>query len=80
MRTLDLILRGGILVTERELSRLDVGIADGKIVALKKNISEKAHQEIDAFGLHIFPGLIDAHVHFNEPGRAHWEGFATGSR
>ena len=35
---------------------------------------------IDATGLHIFPGLIDPHVHFNEPGRAHWEGIATGSR
>ena len=31
-------------------------------------------------GLHIFPGVIDAHVHFNEPGRADWEGIETGSR
>ena len=30
-------------------------------------------------GLHVFPGLIDPHVHFNEPGRTEWEGFATGS-
>jgi len=27
----------------------------------------------------VFPGVIDAHVHFNEPGRTHWEGFATGT-
>jgi allantoinase len=33
-----------------------------------------------ATGYHVFPGLIDAHVHFNEPGRAEWEGFATGTR
>ena len=39
-----------------------------------------AAQEIDARGLHVFPGLIDAHLHFNEPGRTEWEGAATGSR
>ena len=37
-------------------------------------------EEIDARGLHVFPGVIDAHLHFNEPGRADWEGFETGSR
>ncbi len=36
-------------------------------------------REIDARGLHLFPGVVDAHVHFNDPGRAHWEGVATGS-
>ena len=38
-----------------------------------------AAEEIDARGLHVFPGLIDVHLHFNEPGRAEWEGAATGS-
>ena len=28
----------------------------------------------------FLPGVIDAHLHFNEPGRTEWEGFATGSR
>ena len=31
-------------------------------------------------GLTIFPGLIDVHLHFNEPGRTEWEGAASGSR
>jgi allantoinase len=35
---------------------------------------------IDATGCLLLPGAIDAHVHFNEPGRTEWEGFATGSR
>src|SRR5207247_1066104 len=39
-----------------------------------------AREIVDAAGLHIFPGVIDSHVHFNEPGRADWEGFETGSR
>jgi hypothetical protein len=34
---------------------------------------------IDATGLHVFPGGLDPHVHFNEPGRTHWEGLASGS-
>ena len=58
----------------------DIGIAEGKFVALGKNLSGSAREEIDARALTIFPGVIDAHVHFNEPGRTDWEGFATGSR
>ncbi len=76
----DLILRGGMVVTETTLQRLDVAIAEGRIVGLAENISESSREEVDARELHIFPGLIDSHVHFNEPGRADWEGFATGSR
>ena len=58
----------------------DLGIADGKIVAIGVSLSGSAKSEIDARDLAIFPGVIDAHVHFNEPGRTDWEGFATGSR
>lgn len=54
-----------------------IGIADGKIVALEEG---SAREEIDATGLLALPGAIDAHVHFNEPGRTDWEGIATGSR
>src|SRR5262249_52629384 len=39
-----------------------------------------ATTEIDARGLLVLPGVIDAHVHFNEPGRTEWEGWATGTR
>jgi allantoinase len=61
-------------------SEQDLGISEGKIVALEPDLSGSANSEIDAHGLTIFPGVIDAHVHFNEPGRTDWEGFATGSR
>lgn len=54
-----------------------IGIAEGKIVALDEG---SAIEEIDATGLLVLPGVIDAHVHFNEPGREGWEGIATGSR
>ena len=61
-------------------SEQDIGVGDGKIVALGQGLSGSTKLEIDAHGLAIFPGVIDAHVHFNEPGRTDWEGFATGSR
>ncbi len=55
-------------------------MSGGTIVALGTNLAGSATEEIDAQNLSIFPGAIDAHVHFNEPGRTDWEGFATGSR
>ncbi|HEY2614684.1 MAG TPA: allantoinase AllB [Chthoniobacterales bacterium] len=61
-------------------SEQDIGISEGKIVALAENLPGSAKSELDARDMAIFPGVIDAHVHFNEPGRADWEGFATGSR
>lgn len=71
MSDFDLLVRG------REQH---IGISEGKIVALAENLRGSARSEIDARDLVIFPGVIDAHVHFNEPGRTDWEGFATGSR
>jgi allantoinase len=54
-----------------------IGISEGKFAGFEPG---SAREEIDAAGLVILPGVIDSHVHFNEPGRADWEGFATGSR
>src|SRR5947199_8132419 len=61
-------------------SEQDIGISEGKIVALAPNLSGTATREIDAHQFTIFPGVIDSHVHFNEPGRTEWEGFASGTR
>ena len=80
MKSFDLILRGGTVVTPAGERLADLGVAEGSIVAVALQLSGRAREEIDARGLHIFPGLIDSHVHFNEPGRAHWEGIKTGSR
>jgi len=80
MPAFDSIIRNGAIVTADAIRRGDVGIVDSKIVAIAENFSGSAAEEIDATGLHIFPGVIDAHVHFNEPGRTEWEGVETGSR
>lgn len=76
----DLVIRGGIVVNADGETRADVAIAEGKIAAVAPEIAGRGQQEIDAAGLHLFPGGIDPHVHFNEPGRADWEGFETGTR
>src|SRR5437868_13480142 len=75
----DLIIRGGTVVLPDRTERADVAIADEKFVEIAPRVSGAASEEINASGLHIFPGLIDPHVHFNEPGRTEWEGAATGS-
>jgi allantoinase len=54
-------------------------VADGRIAAVGTNLDLTAAEEIDASGLHVFPGGIDSHVHFNEPGRTEWETIANGS-
>ena len=80
MTTFDLIVRGGIIQSNAGPVITDLGVTDGKIVALESEISGSAREEVDARGLHLLPGLIDTHVHFNEPGRTDWEGIASGSR
>jgi allantoinase len=80
MSAYDLIVRGGTLVTSDGPSEADLAVEDGKIAAIEPDIEGTSTEEVDALGLHVFPGAIDAHLHFNEPGRTHWEGFATGSQ
>lgn len=75
----DMIVRGGTIVTLGGLLRADVAIAGGAIEAVGPELPG-AKDEIDARGLHVFPAVIDVHLHFNEPGRTEWEGAATGSR
>ncbi|SDI79289.1 allantoinase [Alteribacillus bidgolensis] len=82
MSKYDLIIRNGNIVTAETIIQGDIAIKDGKIAETSAGQSLKAiaKSEINADGLHIFPGLIDTHVHFNEPGRTEWEGLETGSR
>jgi allantoinase len=76
---IDLVVRGGTLVTSSARLRADIGIQEGSIVEVAPDLPG-ARAEIDARGLFVLPGLIDVHVHFNEPGRTEWEGGETGSR
>ena len=75
----EVVVRGGRLVTLDGVMRADIGIDDGRIQAIAPDLVASG-EVVDATDLHVFPGVVDAHVHFNEPGRTDWEGAATGSR
>ena len=74
-----MIVRGGTVVLPGAVPvAADVAVEDGLIAAIGPEL-EGDGEELDARGLHVLPGAIDAHVHFNEPGRADWEGWETGT-
>lgn len=74
----ELVIRGGQVVTPVGISMADVAVSDGVISAVGPNLPS-APDEIDATGLHVLPGGIDSHVHFNEPGHTDWETILNGS-
>ncbi len=74
----DSVVRGGDVVTAASVVKADIGIEDGVIAEISPELSA-GRVEVDASGLTVFAGVIDVHVHFNEPGRTEWEGAHTGS-
>lgn len=74
----DLVLRGGRIVEGKELIARTVAVRDGKIVPFSETV--KAKNAIDVDGCIVLPGLVDAHVHFRDPGLTHKEDFESGSR
>jgi allantoinase len=76
---MDLKIVNAKVVLDDEVRSCDIGVDCGKIVFIGEAIPA-AQQTLDARGQHILPGGIDAHVHFNDPGRSEWEGIETGSR
>jgi allantoinase len=75
---IDLMVRGGTVVRGGAASRVDIAVDGERIVEVGDPVRQ-ARDTIDATGLVVMPGVVDVHVHFNEPGRVHWEGAATGS-
>jgi len=76
----DLIIKNGTIVTPQESYQGDVAVKDGKIVKTGTlQLSDTASDIFDAQGLHVLPGIIDAHVHFRDPGLTEKEDFETGS-
>lgn len=73
----DFVIRGAQVCLPDGLRMADVAVSDGCITAIGDNLGGGA--TVDADGMVLLPGAIDAHVHYNEPGRTDWEGWATGS-
>jgi allantoinase len=78
----DLIVRGGHLVLADEVRRADLVVDGGTIRAIvdADDTTYGADEQIDARGMHVLPGLVDGHVHLNEPGHAEREGYLHGTR
>jgi dihydroorotase len=75
-----LVVTGGTLCTPGGPMVADLGIREGQIVAIGDlGAHATAAEVIDARGLHVLPGVIDAQVHFREPGFPHKEDLATGT-
>lgn len=63
------------------LHAASISIRNGRINAIHQGQPSTNGLPVKDFGsLFIMPGLIDAHVHINEPGRTEWEGFSTATR
>lgn len=75
----DLIIKNGNVVTPTETCKMDIAIKNGIIVKVEENINGYG-EVLDATNQYVMPGLIDVHVHLDEPGRTEWEGIDYGSR
>ncbi|MGA2693595.1 MAG: allantoinase AllB [Opitutaceae bacterium] len=75
----DLLVKGATLVAPEGLVVADIAVAGGRFVKIGPGLDLPASETVDASGLHVLAGIIDSHVHFNEPGRTDWEGIASGS-
>lgn len=78
----DLVIRGRRVVLPGEVAPASVHIRSGRIAAVAAFDEIPTDCEIVEAGRDsiVMPGLVDAHVHVNEPGRTEWEGFATATR
>ncbi|MDR2996501.1 MAG: amidohydrolase family protein, partial [Microbacterium sp.] len=78
----DLVIRGQRVLTTAGIAPREVGVRQGKIVAMQplgNNLKGTETIEL-ADDETLIPGLVDTHVHVNEPGRTEWEGFASATR
>jgi allantoinase len=77
----DLVIRGRGVVTPESVRSASVHIAEGRIVRIGawEDVSPDV-PVVDAGESIVMPGLVDTHVHINEPGRTEWEGFETATR
>ncbi|MDV3221551.1 allantoinase AllB [Intrasporangium sp.] len=79
---LDLVIRADRVVTPTGEAARSIGVASGRIVAVEplgaalegSVVVDLADDEV------LLPGLVDTHVHVNDPGRTEWEGFASATR
>lgn len=82
MGPFDLIVRNAKTVTAADVFTCDIGIRDGRIVAMAEGL-QGATREIDAAGRYVTPGGIDSHLHLDQPtgdGSVMADDFLSGTR
>src|SRR5437762_9716890 len=82
MNQTDLVIRGRRVVTENAMGPASVHLSQGRIVGIAGFEEVPSGGEIVEAGEDsiVMPGLVDTHVHVNEPGRTDWEGFETATK
>ena len=76
----DLVIKNGLVILDTGAVKTDVAVKNEKITEIGSNL--EGQREINADGLIVSPGMVDAHVHISEPGggyRDDWEGYITGT-
>lgn len=76
------VVRGQRILTPEGIAPASIHIDQGRIsrVASVDDVAASGSMVLDAGDLLVLPGLVDTHVHVNEPGRTEWEGFETATR
>jgi allantoinase len=81
LRPRHLVLKSRRVVTPGGVREAAVRVADGRILEVAdRSAPSRDSVVVDIGDRVLMPGVIDTHVHVNEPGRADWEGFATATR
>jgi dihydroorotase len=75
-----ILIKSATIINEGKQTQADLLIKNGFIEKIAGSIDAKADKEINAEGLHLFPGCIDDQVHFREPGLTHKGNIASESR
>ena len=78
----DLVIRAAAAIVDDRQVAACVGVRAGRIVAITPYDEDAVSERVIGLGddVVLLPGLVDSHVHVNEPGRTEWEGFATATR
>ena len=76
-----LLIRSRRMVAAGGVSEGAAFVLDGRIAEVGGyDLQRDADRTVDLGDVPLLPGLVDSHVHVNEPGRTEWEGFATATR
>ena len=76
-----MIIKNGSVIFKDTVEKKDIRVLGGKIEKIADKLSpEQGEEVIDTTGLHVFPGLIDMHVHLREPGFEYKEDIESGSK